>query len=72
MASKKIYEPKVKECRNCNFAHPSKLGWIFCKEPIRMKSFLKKGQEGYPRSLNNTCPKWEWKIIIRKGKEIPI
>lgn len=56
---------KKKECQNCRFAHPSLLGWIFCREPERMKDHPKDHTTskapggGYPQSLNHSCPAWK-------------
>lgn len=58
-----------KECRNCIHAYSSVLEWIFCREPIRMKTFLKQYQKGqvpiggYPQSLNHSCSRWSFKGV---------
>ena len=55
----------MKECRNCKWAFPSMLEWIFCRSPIRMVNYQRDyeanriPQGGYPQSLDHTCELWE-------------
>ena len=58
-------EEEKKECRNCRHAFPTLLGWIFCRNPIRMKKYdelysaVKIPEGGFPQSLNHSCHLWE-------------